>query len=106
MLNKELLGSYLSQLSKDIIAQMLQLYIGQSEQYLADIESAAQQQNQELWQQNCHKMKGAASSVGFLKLQQRLAELEHQSMDCTVLQELSELNSKSISEFELWLTTC
>ena len=63
-LDLDLLQGYIDNLGKAVVEQMLQLYISQSAIYIDDIRSNVSDDKQKLWQESCHKMKGAAGSVG------------------------------------------
>ncbi len=106
-LDNELLNGYVQSLGQDIVKKMLTLYSQQSLIYLADIEAALLCDSAELWQEHCHKMKGAAGSVGLKSLHARLVVME-KSMDGTTkkAQQLAELNShnnQAIADFNAWL---
>ncbi|MCW8833200.1 MAG: Hpt domain-containing protein [Colwellia sp.] len=105
-LDEELLDGYVQNLGQDIVKQMFALYSQQSSVYLADIEEALLSDNAKLWQEHCHKMKGAAGSVGLKSLHARLVIME-KSTDCTIkkAQQLAELNihnKQSIADFSDW----
>ena len=107
MLDTNLLKGYLEQLPKSVVEQMLALYVEQAQQYLLDIKTAAEQENQELWRQHCHKMKGAASSVGMTELQRQLAQAEHETnteLFGGKIAIFEQLNSEGIAQFETWLS--
>ncbi len=76
LLDVVLLNDYLSRLGIDIIVNMYALYIRQSAIYLKDIEKALELKDSVLWQEHCHKMKGAASSVGLKSLYFLLSSIE------------------------------
>lgn len=108
-LNIDLLDSYLETLGTDILLEMLELYIQQSATYLDNIDSARQQQSQQLWQDHCHKMKGATASVGLLGVHTKLVSIEKlngmwlEKIDH--VKELIGLNNQGISAFKIWLAT-
>lgn len=108
-LDNELLGGYVQSLGQDIVKQMFALYSQQSSIYLDDIEGALLADDAELWQEHCHKMKGAAGSVGLKSLHARLVIME-KSTDCAMkkAQQLAELNihnKQSIADFKDWFET-
>jgi HPt (histidine-containing phosphotransfer) domain-containing protein len=76
LLDEGLLSSYLNHLGKDIIKQMIELYQQQSKIYLDDISRAVNAQSTFLWQEHCHKMKGAAGTVGLKVLHRYLMTIE------------------------------
>lgn len=106
-LDTPLLQDYMDNLGQPIVQQMLDLYTQQSEVYLADIANALADGTQENWQECCHKMKGAAGSVGLQDVHAKLAAIEKsQEMDAlkqVYLRELKDLNQNSISAFKKWL---
>ena len=75
-LDVQLLADYIDNLGKDIVQQMLDLYIQQSDVYLQDIEQAITDESQTLWQDYCHKMKGATGSVGLVGVHALLVSCE------------------------------
>ena len=106
-LDSELLSGYVQSLGQDVVQQMLALYSQQSSIYLTDIEAALQNNSAELWQEHCHKMKGAAGSVGLKSLHARLATMEKLA-DCAreKAQQLTELNihnDQAITDFNDWI---
>ncbi|MCJ8318940.1 MAG: Hpt domain-containing protein [Colwellia sp.] len=107
VLDETLLTSYVNDLNKDIVKQMIELYIQQSEIYFNDINKAVVQQSNALWQEHCHKMKGAAGSVGLKKLHTYLAEVEKSqasSVDkSAIMAQINQLNTSGITAFNLWL---
>ena len=106
-LDLSLLSGYLDNLGKDVVQQMLELYIQQSEIYLIDIKGSVSTKEQSTWQGACHKMKGAAGSVGLLVVYKNLVEIESSMAlageKLVYVQELTTLNNKAISTFKKWL---
>ena len=106
-LDLTLLNGYLEALDKDVLEQMLDLYIQQSQVYLSDIESAIVQADQALWQEHCHKMKGSAASAGLSQVHQKLITIEKSTLDwptkSAYLKTLTLLNTQAIEAFKLWL---
>lgn len=107
-LDLDLLQGYIDNLGKSVVEQMLELYITQSAIYLEDIASNTGSEKQKLWQECCHKMKGAAGSVGLLLVHKKLVDIEKSSMpeeDKKIqLLELSRLNGEANTEFNEWLS--
>jgi len=108
-LDVNLLDGYLDSLGQDIVQQMLDLYIQQSITYLDDITDSLKQESQELWQEHCHKMKGATGSVGLLATHAILVKIEKLpnswSEKSTYLAELVSTNKKAIDAFKIWLAS-
>ena len=106
-LDIDLLDAYLSSMSKSIVVQMFTLYCQQVEIYLNDIEEAQLSDSSVEWQDNCHKMKGAAASVGMIQLHGRLKLVEKTEADkeekAILLAELQALNKQAIHAFKNWL---
>ncbi len=106
-LDRELLEGYLNNLGADIVQQMLDLYIQQSVNYLEDIDKALKQGSQSMWHEHCHKMKGAAGSVGLVAVHKKLVEIEKlaESWDLKLshLASLHELNESGVVNFKHWL---
>lgn len=102
-----LVQGYLDNLGVAIVQKMLDLYIQQSTLYLQNISSAVEMQSQSHWQESCHKMKGAAGSVGLLLVHQELVGLEKSTaswdVKATAIVELTKLNSQAKIAFQLWL---
>jgi HPt (histidine-containing phosphotransfer) domain-containing protein len=106
-LDINLLDGYLDSLGQDIVQQMLDLYIQQSTTYIHDITDAATQESQELWQERCHKMKGATGSVGLVSLHIKLVTIE-KIIDAWPEKnkhavELIAANEQAINAFRKWL---
>ena len=108
-LDSELLEGYLENLGADIVQQMLDLYIQQSVNYLENIDLALKQQSQSLWHEHCHKMKGAAGSVGLVAVHKQLVNIENLLDDWDVklslLNSLREQNDSGVSHFKAWLAS-
>lgn len=107
-LDRELLEGYVQSIGQDVVSQMFALYVQQVQVYLNDIENSLLHDDAKLWQEHCHKMKGAAGSVGLKALHARLKEMEKTS-GSTVdkahqLAELNIHNKQAIAEFQDWLT--
>jgi HPt (histidine-containing phosphotransfer) domain-containing protein len=109
-LDEALLNGYLLALSKGVIAQMLDIYIVQSSVYLDEIASSTRYDAQHLWQIHCHKMKGAAASIGFKQVYGKLTEIEKSTDLAQVkidnVNELKRLNQQAINAYKQWLLTC
>jgi HPt (histidine-containing phosphotransfer) domain-containing protein len=106
-LDVNLLDGYLDSLGQDIVQQMLDLYIQQSITYIHDINDAVTQESQELWQERCHKMKGATGSVGLVFLHAKLVAIEKLtgvwSEKNMYASELTVVNDQGINAFKQWL---
>jgi len=106
-LDEELLNGYLEQLDKSVIAKMLDLYLQQSRLYLDEISAAVEEDSQEQWQDRCHKMKGAAGSIGLKQLHAKLVMAEKfteaQDQKRQLLAEILDLNDTAIAAFKAWL---
>jgi len=107
-LDLDLLQGYIDNLGKAVVEQMLQLYVSQSAIYLDDIRGNVTQDKQKLWQESCHKMKGAAASVGLLLVHKKLVAIEKievtESEKLAHLTELDETNTRANNEFTQWLS--
>ena len=107
-LDTDLLAGYVDNLGKDIVQQMLDLYIQQSVVYLRDIKEAITECSQPLWQEHCHKMKGATGSVGLTSVHAKLVAIEKSNDTWDVKEgyynELAELNNAAITSFTTWLS--
>lgn len=106
-LDLNLLNDYMDSLGKDIVEQMLNLYIQQSIEYIDNIGKAVAADSQSLWQESCHKMKGAAASAGLLSVHAKLVTIEKSSEDTAVksayINELEALNEQALVVFKSWL---
>jgi HPt (histidine-containing phosphotransfer) domain-containing protein len=106
-LDYDLLDNYLQSLGADVIAKMLALYREQVVVYLMGIETALLKNNDNLWQVHCHKMKGAAGSIGLKSLHAQLALMEQTSANISEkAQQLAELNvhnTQALMSFDNWL---
>jgi len=107
-IDQELLNGYLQSLGRDVLAKMLELYVRQSTTYIENIQHALTSQSQESWEEACHKMKGAAGSVGLIEAHAQLASLEKSTQNwdekAQAFQSLQVCNQNSIAKFNLWLT--
>ena len=103
-----LLQSYLDSLGKNIVEQMFTLYKQQAIIYITDIEKAQLVDSAALWQEHCHKMKGASASVGLTHLHGLLVSLEKtvakQEEKSVLLIELKYKNEQAIDAFQQWLS--
>ncbi|AAZ26570.1 histidine-containing phosphotransfer (HPt) domain protein [Colwellia psychrerythraea 34H] len=108
-LDLELLQGYLDSLGKVIVEQMFALYCQQVEIYLNDIENAQLNDSLSGWQNHCHKMKGAAASVGMYQLHGQLKLIEKAEVSkekkSVLLKELRLLNDQAVFAFKNWLET-
>jgi|TARA_R100001377_G_scaffold75591_1_gene52214 HPt (histidine-containing phosphotransfer) domain-containing protein len=106
-LDLELLQGYLDSLGKTIVEQMFALYCQQVEVYLNDIERAQLNNSLSGWQEHCHKMKGAAASVGMYQLHGQLKLLEKTDAStekkALLLEDLRLSNGQAILAFQKWL---
>lgn len=108
IIDVNLIGDYKANLGADLVDEMLGLYCQQAQQYLADIDKANLQENHKDWHQHCHKLKGAAASVGFVDLRHFIVSIEHseesQVKKSTHLAVLHRKNEHGISALKQWLT--
>lgn len=106
-LDIELLDGYLHSLGISVIKQMLNLYQQQVKIYLNDIENAMLSNDTALWQEHCHKMKGAAGSVGLCSLHARLAAMEKSTVNTSEktnqFAELTIHNEQALVAFNDWI---
>lgn len=102
-----LINSYLEALDLDVIEQMLDLYIQHSQQYLLAIDKSIYAEDEKIWQEQCHKMKGSAASAGLSQVHQKLVMIEKSTEDWQTkaqhLQSLTQLNQQAITAFQQWL---
>ncbi len=109
IVNQDLVQGYLDNLGVSVVEKMLGMYVEQSQIYLNEIDDALRQDAQELWQERCHKLKGAAGSVGLMKVHKLLVEIEKSSENVDVktsyLADLKVLNQEGIESFKQWLAT-
>jgi len=107
-LDKDLLSDYVQRLGHDVVKQMFDLYTQQVALYINDIESSVLCDNSQLWQEHCHKMKGAAGSVGLKSLHLRLKDMEKTTISASgkaqQLAELKDHNKQAITVFNNWLS--
>lgn len=106
-LDNELLDSYVQSLGRAVVKQMIDLYRQQVMVYIQDIESSVLSNSAQLWQVHCHKMKGAAGSVGLKSLHERLKRMEKTTAGTDgKAQQLADLkihNQQAIAKFDAWL---
>jgi HPt (histidine-containing phosphotransfer) domain-containing protein len=100
ILNTDLIQGYKERLKPEVLTKMITLYAQQSSLYFNDIEEAlaalpntqndsishlavnkeeelALIEKYEAWKSACHKMKGAAASIGLLSVYEFAKEMEH-----------------------------
>jgi HPt (histidine-containing phosphotransfer) domain-containing protein len=108
-LNIDLLEGYLDTLNKGMIEKMYDLYGQQAPIYLENINNSILENSEVSWKESCHKMKGAAASVGLITLHSQLVGLEKvkatKEEKIQFLSELTKENTKSMEVFEIWLST-
>lgn len=106
-LDTELLSGYIQSLGIEVIKQMFALYSQQVIIYLNNIEDSVNCDDDQLWQEHCHKMKGAAGSVGLKSLHARLKSMENVILNTSnkahQLAELKVHNKQAMSDFDDWL---
>ena len=106
-IDETLLSDYMMNLGQDVVKEMIALYKQQSHLYLKEISIAIAENHTLLWQELCHKFKGAAGSVGLKTLHTFLLKIERSSLSKEVKQELlaqlTELNGRSITAIEQWV---
>ena len=107
LLDLGLLAGYLENLGNQVVGQMLDLYVSQSQVYLEEIRAALEEGSQKLWQERCHKMKGAAGSVGFVQVHAKLVEIEKSTepyeQKKQFIKALTDKNEAAIMAFKAWL---
>ena len=108
-LDLELLEDYLARLGKTIVEQMFTLYCQQAEIYLSEIKQAQLSHSLADWQSCCHKMKGAAASVGMIQLYGKLKAVEKSDAvkdeKAVFLSQLQRLNDQAVDAFKTWLAS-
>ena len=106
-LDNELLNGYVQSLGIDVVRKMFALYSQQVIIYIKEIESSLLSGSVPLWQEHCHKMKGAAGSVGLKSLHGRLKLMEKTTADTSdkvhQLAELKVHNKQAIADFNDWI---
>ncbi|GHE93280.1 Hpt domain-containing protein [Thalassotalea profundi] len=106
-LDIELLQGYVDNLGVSVVRKMLELYTQQSTLYIEAITLSMSEQSQTNWQDSCHKMKGAAGSVGLLQVHKQVASLEKSTKDWLLktgdIESLIELNNQAKAAFNKWL---
>lgn len=108
LVDTELLQGYLDNLGVAVVEKMLALYLDQSILYLDNIADALAENDHGNWHEHCHKMKGAAGSVGLLQVHKFLVSIEKSTAPETkkaeYLTQLKLINKQSIEAFQLWLS--
>lgn len=106
-LDHDLLDDYIQSLGVEVVKEILTLYSQQVVIYLVDIEKSLQCNSAVLWQEHCHKMKGAAGSIGLKSLHAHLVLMEKTTADITEkaqqLAELKDHNQQALASFNTWL---
>lgn len=106
-LDHDLLDGYMHSVGIEVVKKMFTLYAQQAAIYLVDIEKSLLSGSTQLWQEHCHKMKGAAGSVGFKALHARLTLMEKTTAsNVEKAQQLAELkthNQQAMVDFNYWL---
>lgn len=108
-LDQDLLDGYVQSLGLDMVRKMFDLYSQQVVIYMNDIEESLLNDNAQQWQEHCHKMKGAAGSVGLKSLHARLKLMEKTtatiSEKSSQLTELRLHNQQALLDFNDWLVS-
>ncbi len=108
-LDLSLINGYLDALDLEVLQQMLDLYAQQSQVYLTDIDEAITQEDQKLWQEHCHKMKGSAASAGLTQVYEKLIAIEKSTEQWSAkvkhLNILRLINQQAIDAFKQWLSS-
>jgi len=108
-LDKSLIQGYLDNLGTAIVDKMIGMYVEQSVIYLNDIAAATSESHQQAWQSHCHKMKGAAGSVGMIEVHAKLVAIEKSVATSdekeVLVKELKQLNDQAIEAFKQWLAS-
>ncbi len=106
-LDNELLEGYVQSLGGVIVKKMFTLYSQQVAIYLDNIESSLLCDDAQLWQEHCHKMKGAAGSVGLKALHSRLKLMEKTTAGTSdktyQLVELKNHNKQAMADLNNWV---
>jgi len=109
IIDHTLFQGYLDNLGTTIVEKMIAMYIEQSVIYLNDIAAATSEEHQQEWQSRCHKMKGAAGSVGMIEVHATLVAIEksiaRSSEKEKFVKELNSLNEQAIKAFKQRLAT-
>ena len=107
LLDEELLTQYINNIGADVLVQVVDLYDEKSKGYLDDINNAIDEQSIFLWKEHCHKMKGAASTVGLKVLHAYIETIEQAEVlneeKSLMLVKLTELNKLGIAALNFWL---
>jgi HPt (histidine-containing phosphotransfer) domain-containing protein len=107
-LDLTLINGYLEALDIEVLQQMLDLYVQQSQVYLTDIDEAIALADQKLWQEHCHKMKGSAASAGLIQVYNKLVAIEKSTEEWSAkvehLNAMRLINQQAITAFKQWLS--
>jgi HPt (histidine-containing phosphotransfer) domain-containing protein len=108
-LDDVLIQGYVNDLGIQIVQKMLDLYTQQSIIYLEEINKAVNDKSQQGWTTSCHKMKGAAGSVGLVTVFNYLVKIEKSvepwQQKTTNYVELFDLNDRGILSLKEYLNT-
>lgn len=108
-LDDVLIQGYVNDLGIQIVQKMLDLYTQQSIIYLEEINKAVNDKSQQGWTTSCHKMKGAAGSVGLVTVFNYLVKIEKSvepwQQKTTNYVELFDLNDRGILSLTEYLNT-
>jgi HPt (histidine-containing phosphotransfer) domain-containing protein len=108
-LDLTLINGYLEALDVDVLQQMLDLYVQQSQVYLSEIDETIAREDQKQWQEHCHKMKGSAASAGLSQVHEKLIAIEKStdawSMKVEHLNVLKLMTQQAIDAFKQWLSS-
>jgi two-component system, OmpR family, aerobic respiration control sensor histidine kinase ArcB len=81
ILDTATLNDYMQSLGKDAVRRSVQLFSQLLPGYMNRLMETAVQRQEVEFQEAAHKLKGAASSVGLLWVQQQAKKLEHESIN-------------------------
>mgnify|MGYP000238772427 CR=1 FL=1 len=109
-LDIELLIDYLESLGQPVVNEMINLYKKQVVIYIEEIENSLEGGSVHSWKDCCHKMKGAAGSLGLISLHSRLKLMENTTENINSkrhqLNDLKSHNDLAISELNDWFASC
>lgn len=88
-----------------VIENLVTVFEQSSEQTLANLAQALDQQDQATISQYCHQLKGAAFSLGLASLAQCCAYYEHEAamFDTDVMAQLLQLRTQSLDQMQAFI---
>ena len=109
LINFKLLEEYENMLGLEVLHQMTKLYEESFQVYLEEIQQALSENCCRTWHDHCHRLKGATSSMGFIRFTYYLNQIEHKQLSERIqnpyIKMIIEHHNTALDELKSWLAT-